>query len=521
MSLRVRLVVALVALATVGLAVFGVVTYTLYARSQYSGSTTARASVPIVTRQLTSDGSRFGQHHPTGTQRQPGRRRRSPQPARWWSRPTPTPSCATRRHRQQRLQLSDSSRQPDLPDDSRRRAPAGTSTSGSTSGLGRVARLRRTGRNRRRRTARRRGRPAHRGDRARCTGSCSSRPRRPPCCSPSSAAGSWLILRRGLRPLEQMATTARSITAGDLSQRVEPVRRPHARSASSASPSTRCSARSRRRFAEREATEQRLRQFLADASHELRTPLTSIQGFAELFRLGGRPATTSTSPVILRRIEEESARMKVLVEDLLLLARLDETRPRTRAGRPRRARRRRLQRRGGRRRPTGRSPSTRPSRSSSPATATTCARPSPTSSPTRVRHTPAGTPHRGRRPHRRRPTAVVAVRDHGPGLDDDALAARLRPVLAGRRRPCRHGRRPRPVHRRRHRRRARRHRHRGRTHPTAGAPASASCSRSDLPADGHPLDPSVLVARSASPPRRSGDQFGSWTRWLASVGRHG
>ena len=73
----------------------------------------------------------------------------------------------------------------------------------------------------------------------------------------------------------------------------------------------------------------KLRQFLADASHELRTPLTSIQGFAELFRLGQdrpEPAQDIDLPVILRRIEEESARMKTLVEDLLMLARLDETR---------------------------------------------------------------------------------------------------------------------------------------------------------------------------------------------------
>jgi two-component system OmpR family sensor kinase len=79
-------------------------------------------------------------------------------------------------------------------------------------------------------------------------------------------------------------------------------------------------------FAERDATEQRLRQFLADASHELRTPLTSIQGFAELFRLGGDNEHTDL-PTIMRRIEQESARMRVLVEDLLLLARLDQTRP--------------------------------------------------------------------------------------------------------------------------------------------------------------------------------------------------
>jgi two-component system, OmpR family, sensor kinase len=78
-------------------------------------------------------------------------------------------------------------------------------------------------------------------------------------------------------------------------------------------------------FKEREETERRLRQFLTDASHELRTPLTSIQGFAELFRLSGEDARVDL-PTILRRIEEESGRMRVLVEDLLLLARLDQTR---------------------------------------------------------------------------------------------------------------------------------------------------------------------------------------------------
>ena len=83
-------------------------------------------------------------------------------------------------------------------------------------------------------------------------------------------------------------------------------------------------------FQEREATEQRLRQFLADASHELRTPLTSIQGFAELFRLSGSDPRVDL-PVIFRRIEQESARMRTLVDDLLLLAQLDRTRAAERA----------------------------------------------------------------------------------------------------------------------------------------------------------------------------------------------
>jgi two-component system OmpR family sensor kinase len=70
-------------------------------------------------------------------------------------------------------------------------------------------------------------------------------------------------------------------------------------------------------------SEERMRQFVADASHELRTPLTTIRGFAELYRQG---AVADASDVV-RRIEEEAARMSLLVEDLLLLARLDRERP--------------------------------------------------------------------------------------------------------------------------------------------------------------------------------------------------
>jgi two-component system OmpR family sensor kinase len=79
-------------------------------------------------------------------------------------------------------------------------------------------------------------------------------------------------------------------------------------------------------FVQRDATEERLRQFLADASHELRTPLTSIRGYAELFRRGAheRPEDLAT---VMRAIEDEAARMSRLVEDLLLLARLDDARP--------------------------------------------------------------------------------------------------------------------------------------------------------------------------------------------------
>ncbi|MDQ1514473.1 MAG: two-component system, OmpR family, sensor kinase, partial [Actinomycetota bacterium] len=148
------------------------------------------------------------------------------------------------------------------------------------------------------------------------------------------ATGAWFLLRRGLHPLEQMATSARSITAGKLSERVSPSEgRTEVGQLGLALNTMLGEIESA--FAERDRTEHRLRQFLADASHELRTPHTSIQGFAELFRLGAgaaaadRPAGAPDVDlgVIMRRSEEESARMKTLVEDLVLLARLDQTRP--------------------------------------------------------------------------------------------------------------------------------------------------------------------------------------------------
>ena len=101
------------------------------------------------------------------------------------------------------------------------------------------------------------------------------------------------------------------------------------RSAGSASASTRCSSRIEAAFAERAATEEKLRRFLADASHELRTPLTSIRGYAEVFaRAKDDPEDLGPA---MRRIEEESKRMGVMVEELLVLARLGEGREPERA----------------------------------------------------------------------------------------------------------------------------------------------------------------------------------------------
>jgi two-component system, OmpR family, sensor kinase len=134
-----------------------------------------------------------------------------------------------------------------------------------------------------------------------------------------------LVVRIGLRPLTRMEAISTEITAGDLSRRVDQTD-PHTESGRLGIALNTMLDRIGYEMAARIAPEQRLRQFLADASHELRTPLTSIRGFAELYRRGGAPP----GPVLdeaMGRIEGEADRMGVVVEDLLLLARLDLHRP--------------------------------------------------------------------------------------------------------------------------------------------------------------------------------------------------
>lgn len=134
----------------------------------------------------------------------------------------------------------------------------------------------------------------------------------------------WLV-RIGFRPLARIEETAAEIAAGNLSRRVahEDQRTEVGRLGRALNVMLE---KIEAAFAERRASEERLRRFVADASHELRTPLTSIRGYAELFRRGarGRPEDLAKS---MRRIEEESVRMGELVEELLLLARLDQGRP--------------------------------------------------------------------------------------------------------------------------------------------------------------------------------------------------
>src|SRR4051795_13557223 len=128
-------------------------------------------------------------------------------------------------------------------------------------------------------------------------------------------AGAWWLVRLGLRPLDRIGTTAGAIAAGDLSRRVTPAtQRTEVGRLGLALNSM--LAQIEKAFAERQASENRLRRFLADASHELRTPLSAIRGYAELFRMGAARDTADTERS-MRRIEEEARRMGVLVEDLL------------------------------------------------------------------------------------------------------------------------------------------------------------------------------------------------------------
>ncbi|MEV6376083.1 sensor histidine kinase [Micromonospora musae] len=166
------------------------------------------------------------------------------------------------------------------------------------------------------------------------------------------------IVRTSLKPLVEIERTAAAIAGGDLTQRVPDPEQGQeyptselgrlsralnamlsqieaaftARAASeSAARSAEAAARDAAVAAQASETrarrsEERMRQFVADASHELRTPLTTIRGFAELYRQGAARDPEQTSG-LLRRIEDEAARMGLLVEDLLLLARLDRERP--------------------------------------------------------------------------------------------------------------------------------------------------------------------------------------------------
>ncbi len=210
-----------------------------------------------------------------------------------------------------------------------------------------------------------------------------------------AAGGGLLLVRRQLRPLNEVAATAHRVAALPLAQgdidlsdrvpdhltdeRTEVGQVGAALNTLLAHVETSLEARHR--------SEQQVRQFVADASHELRTPLTTIAGYTELAR---RRPEDDNLRAALGKVEEESGRMTSLVEDMLLLARLDAGRPLDREP----VDLTRLLRRGGRRRPgdrprpplaAGAARRRPPSRCS--ATSSGCTRWSPTCSPT-----PASTP---------------------------------------------------------------------------------------------------------------------------------
>ncbi len=132
----------------------------------------------------------------------------------------------------------------------------------------------------------------------------------------------WYAVRRAFRPLTRIEDTAAAIAKGDLSRRM-PVRGADDEVASLTTSLNAMLAQIEASFLVREASEERMRQFVADASHELRTPLATMRGYAELYRQGAVRDAADVSSA-MERIESESARMSGLVEDLLTLARLGQ-----------------------------------------------------------------------------------------------------------------------------------------------------------------------------------------------------
>ena len=139
--------------------------------------------------------------------------------------------------------------------------------------------------------------------------------------------GGWagrVLVRRALLPLRSIESTAGKIAAGDLTKRVTP--HPVTTEVGSLALSLNTMlTQVEQSFDARQASEQKIKRFVSDASHELRTPLAAISGYCELYAMGGVPAERTDE--VMGRIASESSRMATLVEDLLTLARLDEGRP--------------------------------------------------------------------------------------------------------------------------------------------------------------------------------------------------
>jgi two-component system OmpR family sensor kinase len=138
-------------------------------------------------------------------------------------------------------------------------------------------------------------------------------------------AAGWRVVQVGLRPLDDMTDTAAAIAGGDLSHRIELHDERSDEVGRLGRALNSMLSQIEAAFDNRRQSEDQLRRFVADASHELRTPLTSIRGYAELYRRGALPDTAAVDDA-MGRIEDEATRVASLVDDLLLLARLDQGR---------------------------------------------------------------------------------------------------------------------------------------------------------------------------------------------------
>jgi two-component system OmpR family sensor kinase len=135
----------------------------------------------------------------------------------------------------------------------------------------------------------------------------------------------WWVIRSEFRPVDSMIDTAAAIAGGDLARRV-PEGNPKTELGRLGGALNDMLSQIEEGLHQRDANEQRLRRFVADAAHELRTPLTSVRGYSELYRQGAYPDQASVDHA-MSRIESEGSRMARLVDDLLLLARMDQARP--------------------------------------------------------------------------------------------------------------------------------------------------------------------------------------------------
>lgn len=141
----------------------------------------------------------------------------------------------------------------------------------------------------------------------------------------AAAAGvSWWVIRREFNPVDRIIDTAAAIAGGDLSKRVDDFN-PRTELGRLGGALNEMLGQIESGLLVRDENEQRLRRFVADAAHELRTPLTSVRGYAELYRQGAYPERSDIDHV-MARIESEGGRMARLVDDLLLLARMDQQR---------------------------------------------------------------------------------------------------------------------------------------------------------------------------------------------------